>query len=358
MLASDSTDVTTQLTGILNSTNGMTAWAQTLVNAVLPPMKPQPAWYQEIDTKIKVNQSIAQKWLDATAPSIISDMTTSFIEYNGHFKNVAKDMAPILINISKEGNSPDPMQLKELVELIQALQKEAKSNVLNVKSHLKQLDDFSGAMKQSFSELDDALNKAMPSEAKQLELVQQVQTQLQSAEITLAAANQAATDASVNSRTSMTSLVIGMTFALGFSPFSFGVALLALGSTVIVDIQTQARVISDLKQIEVLSKGLSNDQMQLGLIQGVISNLKRLESGIRSAQSSFDDFDNTWSFVSNGLSYLLITLNQPQIDISKIPDLNDLPAATTAWQTVHDFAVNTQSIEIKPSPAKNISANS
>jgi hypothetical protein len=84
--------------------------------------------------------------------------------------------------------------------------------------------------------------------------------------------------------------------------------------------------------------------------------LQALESGVEQSLTTFDDFDDTWSFTTYGLNYLQVVLAQPQIDTNKIPDLNDLPAAVAAWQKMSDFAEKVLNVQVTPQPPVTISA--
>ncbi len=321
----------------------MFTWATTLVNSHLPPMTPAPDWYEEIHSKLQSSKQYAETWLNNDMPSkIFASMTDPFIEYAEDFKTVAASLQPILDKIAAQNNIPTDEQVQDLTEAIGALQQETATNNATVQSEMKSLAAFKTQMQESLAALDTALKSALPAEAADRAAVQQVQTQIQSAEISLAALSQSATDATVDTENAMIGMVVGLAFSAGFDPVGFGIALLGIGVDFAIDAETEDRVISDLNQIEALNKQLSADQMQLGLMQGICSNLEQLSKGIESALTTFDDFDDTWSFANYGLTYLLVVLAQPQIDISKIPDLQDLSDAIDAWDQVKAFAEKTQ----------------
>jgi hypothetical protein len=144
----------------------------------------------------------------------------------------------------------------------------------------------------------------------------------------------------------MNAMVVGLMLPLEFDPVGFGIALLGFGADIIIDAETQAQVQSDLSQIQALRPQLSADELQLGLMQGIVANLLNLADGIEAALTTFDDFDDTWSFANYGINYLLIVLAQPQIDISKIPDLNDLSDAAAAWKRMADFATKVLNVTV------------
>lgn len=348
MLATDPADDINQLTGILNATNTVTTWVGTLLNTVIPPMDPQPAWYNSINTALQLSQQHSLAWRNTTSPNIIADMTNSFIDYAGNFAAVVEYAKPLVATIIKQGNTPTAAQVLELTQMFSSLQVTAAQNQQNLQTLLGQMQAYRTEMQSDYAALQTAIKAALPQEAADKAAVQQIQTQIQSIEVTLAADTSSATAASVDTQSAMTSLVIGLTFAAEFDPVAFGIALIFIGVDIAIDAETQAQVISDLKQIQTLSGQLNSDQVQLGLVQGVISNMEHLYDGIVSALDSFDDFDDTWMIANLSLNYLLVVLAQPQIDISKIPDLNDLDDAVIAWQAMAAFATNVQLSTLTP----------
>src|SRR5262249_18584247 len=314
-------------TGIFKSPTGITLWVGTLVNSVLPPMDPQPTWYSSIESALQTSQQHSQTWLNETAPGIIADMSDAFIRYSGEFGNAVGDLKPLLADIAAHGNIPTANQVQDLTAAIGVLQQATAANQAKVRSLMTDMANYQSQMQADFAALKAALAAALPQEAADLAAVQQVQTQIQSIERALAADSGTATADSLDTTNAMISLVVGLTFAMGFEPVGFGMALLFVGVDAVIQASAEAQVISDLKQIEALTDQLAEDQMQLGLMQGIVSNLENLENRVQDAMATFDDVDDTWSFANYGLSYLQVVLAQPQIDISTIPDFGDLDDA-------------------------------
>lgn len=358
MLAPDPADAISQLTAIFNSTTGITQWVGTLVNAVLPPMNPQPSWYQLISTTLQTSQRHAQTWLNETEPDIVAGMSNAFINYSGAFANVVTDATPVIQKVSQQGGTPTAEQVKELVGLFTALQQAAAENQKTVQTLMGEMGDYQTQMEADFLALKTALAAALPAEAKARALVQQIQTQIQSAEITLAADSATATSDDIDVNNAMTSLAVGLTFAMTFDPVGFAIALLGIGVDIVISAEAEAQVQSDIQQIQALAAQLGPDEIQLGLLQGIVSNLDSLSDSVETAMTTFDDFDDTWSFANYGLTYLLVVLAQPQIDSNKIPDLNDLPAASAAWQQMSDFASKVLTMQVTPQSPVTISAQS
>jgi Bacillus haemolytic enterotoxin (HBL) len=343
MLAPDPSDAIDQLTGLLNAANRITQWVLALENTVLPPLDPQPAWYQEIAAALKTSQQHSQKWLNETAPDIVADTAASFIDYAGMFSNVVLDITPLLKLIAAQKSLPTSAQAKDLTEYVTALAQTAAAKRDTVRALSAAMKKYHAEMQADCAALKTAMTAALADEAQDQAAIQQVQTQIQSIELTLAADNTQATADDVNTQQALTGLVVTLAFSAGtIDPIAFGIALLGIGVDIAISAADAARVKADLAQIQTLSATLSTDQLQLGLLQGVISNLEYLSDGNHAALQTFDDVDDTWAFAAYGLNYLLVVLAQPQIDISKIPDLQDLGAAAAAWQQVAAFATKVQ----------------
>jgi len=343
MLATNPSTATEQLTDILNAANHISVWVDTLQNAALPSMSPQPAWYAAVNDALAASRQHSQTWRKQTAPDIITDMTESFIDYSVAFGTTVDYVRPILSDIATAGFIPSAPQITVLTQLFGALQTTTTQNQATVQRLLAAVKSYRDEMTSDYAALQRALKAALPQAAAERAAIQQIQTQIESIEIALAADGQAASAATVDTGSAMTSLVIGLTFASEFDPVAFGIGLIFIGVDSAVDAETEARVISDLEQIQSLTRELTNDQVQLGLLQGVIANLERLSQGIESALAAFDDFDDTWTIANLSLTYLLVALAQPQVDIRRIPDLNNLQDAVAAWATMSAYASKVQS---------------
>ncbi len=357
MLATNPADAIEQLTGILNATNGITVWVGTLLNASLPSMNPQPAWYDAIDKALTASQDHSETWRSKTSPRIIDDMTSSFIGYCGAFRTAAHYAQQVLDTVATQGYIPNAGQIAELTQIFGGLQATTAQNKATVQKYLQAMEAYREEMESDHAAFQAALKAAFPQEAAAKAAIQQIQTQIQSIEIALAADNQAASTATVATGSALTSLVVGLTFASEFDPVAFGVGVISIGADIVIDAETQARVMSDLRQIQSLTSQLTNDQVQLGLLQGIISNLQSLSQGIQSALDTFDDFDDTWTIANLSLTYLLVALAQPEVDVRRIPDLNNLQDATTAWQTMEAYANKVQVSVLTSQPAITIGSS-
>lgn len=338
MLAPDANDALAQLQGILISTNAITQSVYVLENTVLPPISPVPDWYETISTTLQVSQQHSLDWLTNTAPQIINTMCLGFVNYADEFKTHAQIAQNVVAQVSTQADHrPTAAQTLELTQLIGSLKDLATNNQKDVQTQQASMACFHGQMLHNLTGLKLAISNAKQAEAAALALVQQVEIQIQDIELTLAADVSNANAAGSTTSDALTGLAVSLTFDPALS-VGFAIALLYIGVDAVLSDQAVARVIADLNQLATLSSQLQADQIQLALLKGIVTNLENLASGIVDALTSFDDFDDTWSFAAYGLNYLLVVLDQPEADVSKIPDLNDLPLATCSWQTIATYA--------------------
>ena len=360
VLAPDPDQAIGQLTSIFNSANGVTQWASTLVNAFLPAMSPTPDWYTDISAAIAAAQADANSWLNDTGPGVISGMCNAFLDYSGTFSQiVTNQLAPVLAQIRTQNNIPTPAQKQQLVSIFTALQGITNRHGTTTQTLLGAMSGYKKDLDASLTTLDAAITQALPAETKASQTVAKIQAQIQDIEITLAADNSSATADSFNIESGMQSLAVGLTFGLTFDPVGFGIALLGLGVNIIISAEAEAQVQADLKEIAALSATLAADETQLALLQGIVSNLKSLQTNVIAAVSVYSEFDSSWQDAATEIANLLEILAQPEINISTISyfEVANVNQALVDWSTIAAFASKVLLARVVPQPGLTISGN-
>ena len=341
VLAPDPKQAVGQLTSIFNSANGVTQWASALVNAVLPAMSPTPDWYETIKAIIQATQKDANSWLNDTGPDVISGMCNAFLDYSGTFSRVVSaELAPILQQVRTQSDRPTAAQQKQLVAIFNALQAITNRHGAKTQTLLAAMAKYQTDLSSNYAALNTAIANALTAESKSKVTVQSIQAKINDIELTLAADNSAATADSFNIEASMQSLAVGLTFGLTFDPVGFGIALLGLGASIVISAEAEAQVQADLKEIAALSAKLGPAEIQLGLLQGIVSNLESLQTNIASAVSVYTDFDTSWQKAATEIANVLEILAQPEIDISTISyfDQSSVAQALADWSQIAVFA--------------------
>ena len=350
-----------QLTGIFNSANGVTGWANALVNAVLPAMSPTPDWYEEVNATISSSQNDANNWLNDTGPDVVSGMCRAFLNYSGTFSQViTTQVTPILQAAIAQGGVPTAAQQQELQDIFTSLQQIVTRHATGTKTLLAAMAAYKKNLDTSVASLAGAISNALKAEAAVSKKVQKIQQKIDDIELTLAADNSAATADSFNVESSMQSLAVGLTFSLTFDPVGFGIALLGLGVSIVISAEAEAQVQADLKEIGELTDKLGAADIQLAMLQGIVSNLQSLTSNIEAALSVYDDFDDSWGSAENEIASLLGTIIQPEIDINLIAyfNQNNLSEALSRWSQIAAFATKVLLAKVIPKAGVTISGTS
>ena len=164
-----------------------------------------------------------------------------------------------------------------------------------------------------------------------------------------------ASSSTISFGTSTFSLVISLTFGLALSGGTLGIATLAAAAISIGTALTESIIYTDdvkqlVSNISSQLETLGQEQVQLAMVQSVVTSLDTLMSTNEAALETFSDLTTIWNEVVDDLQWMLVVLAQPQIDITKIPALNSLAATNTAWQSISQFATQAQTCPLNSPP--------
>ncbi|HVX29724.1 MAG TPA: HBL/NHE enterotoxin family protein, partial [Nitrolancea sp.] len=347
MLASNPETTINQLTSVFNSNNEITTWVHALENALLPILDPAPSWYTNVNGALETSQQHSMSWLTTTGPDIHAKLSQSFIDYNNIFQLIAPELKKLVGQIAQGGNIPNAEQQQTLVTLVQQLQKQASASQSVVDQLLSAMMSYRTQMGTDHVTLSQAMAAAVAAEDDDREQIEQVQQQITALLQKLSADSTKATNSEVSYGTAIFSVIVGFTFGLvatgGLLALGgFAAAILSVASGVTFNQIYSNDVSKDLDELTNLMSELADDKQQLAMVQGVITSLQSLVDSNDEALQTFSSFSDIWDWTVYGLDYLLVVLAQPQIDVSKIPDLNDLDDAMAAWQKMADYATKVQ----------------
>jgi len=347
MLASNPETTINQLTSVFNSNNEITTWVHALENALLPILDPAPSWYTNVNGALETSQQHSMSWLTATGPDIHARLSQSFIDYNNIFQLIAPELKKLAGQIAQNGNIPGADQQQLLTTYVQQLQKQASASQAAVGQLLSAMMTYRTQMGTDHVTLSQAMAAAVASEDDDREKIEQVQQQITTLLQKLSADSTNATNSEVSYGTAIFSVIVGFTFGLVASGGilalgGFAAAVLSVASGVTFNQIYSNDVSKDLEELTNLMSELADDKQQLAMVQGVIASLQSLVDSNDDALQTFSSFSDIWDWTVYGLDYLLVVLAQPQIDVSKIPDLNDLDDAMKAWGQMADYATKVQ----------------
>lgn len=347
MLASNPETTINQLTSVFNSNNEITTWVHALENAVLPILDPAPSWYTNVNGALETSQQHSMSWLTSNGPAIHAKLSQSFIDYNNIFQLIAAELQKLVGQITQNGNIPSHDQQQLLTTYVQQLQKQATASQTAVGQLLSAMMTYRTQMGTDHVTLSQAMSAAVAAEDDDREKIEQVQQQITTILQKLSADSTKATNSEVSYGTAIFSVIVGFTFGLvatgGLLALGgFAAAILSVASGVTFNQIYSNDVSQDLEELTNLMSELADDKQQLAMVQGVITSLQSLVDSNDEALQTFSSFSDIWDWTVYGLDYLLVVLAQPQIDVSKIPDLNDLDDAMKAWAQMADYATKVQ----------------
>lgn len=359
MLASEPTNIINQLTAIFNANNSITAWVHALENAVIQPLNPAPPWYERLNSSLKISQRNSMSWITTTSPQLHAKLSQSFIDYNNTFSLFVRQINSLIATILQQGNIPTQEQQEELATYVKQLLNQARKNQQIVQGLQGSLNAYRTQMSSDHNALATAMKAAIEQEDEDREAIQQVQQQIGAIQQQITKDTTKADNSTVSYGTAIFSVIVGLTFGLAFAGGvlvlgGFATAILSIGSGFTLSQIYSNDLKKDLEKLTELMGELADDKQQLAMVHGIVINLQSLLDSNDQALQTFASITNVWDCTVYNLEYLLVVLVQPQIDVSKIPDLNDLSDAATAWQQIAAFAQKVQDATLQQHPPINL----
>jgi Bacillus haemolytic enterotoxin (HBL) len=352
MLAPDTSAAEAQITSNLNAEAALTNWALALENCVLPQLTPAPSWYTAISSSLQTAQQNASSWVTSTGPQVFAGSTQAYINYANVFGPASTSMSTIVNAILKNGGTPTAAQVAQLTTYVNALLELAQTNLASATTWQADINALSAQIATQQTAISNAIAAAVAEEGSDAAQIAAIQQQISGLMQQLASETTAANDSSISAGTGVASLLWGLTFGLALAGGTLGVgvvvgAVLSIGSAIGSEVLYDAEVQQTIANITALLGPLSADQVQLAMLQGMVTTLQTVSGSGTSALESFADFADVWAETADDLSWLLVVLAQPEIDVSTIPALNDLADANTAWQAIATFAQDAQNVTIQ-----------
>ena len=206
-------------------------------------------------------------------------------------------------------------------------------------------------MAASQSEINTAISGALETESELSAEIQATQTQIASLMQQLAVYTSKMESADMGSVKTVSTLAVKMVFALAVSGGvasvgTLAAAVFAVGVDLTEEIIYSDRIAALVSQISADLEQLGQEEVQLAFTQAVVTSLQSVLDANTSALETFTDLTTIWAQVVDDLTWLLIVLSMPQIDITKVPDLLDLADANGSWQSISSFAAEAQSTSL------------
>lgn len=350
MLAPDVTTAETQIVDTFNSNASITAATHALENTALEQLTPTPDWWTTINQELTASQASSMSWLTSTSPTLFATATQSYIDYANYFNTAVGTLQQYVDQIQSGGNitTPSSSQVQGLVAIFGHLLTIAQTNLTNCADLQAQVDSFRTEMATSQDEINTAISDALETEEDLSAEIQAMQTQIESLMSQLAVYTSKADAADISSEKTVSTLAVKMVFAFAMtggaaSIGTLAAAVVSIGVDLTEEIIYSDKIAALVSQISSDLETLGEEEVQLVFTQAVVTSLQTVLDANTSALETFTDLTTIWSEVVDDLQWLLVVLSQPQIDVSKVPALLDLPDANSAWQSIAAFATTTQS---------------
>lgn len=341
MLAPSVTETEDQIVDVFNSNGALTAAVHALENTVLMSLPSNPSWYTTIQSQLSSAQTQSMSWLTSTSPTLFSTATQSYIDYANLFATSASAMETLVAQIQAAG-SISAEQQSTLSAIVQNLLNTATAKQTACAALQTQVDSFRTTMATLQSEINTAIDDGLSDEEADAEAIEDTQDDIEQLMIKMTKDSTKQNEESFGAEKQSVSAVAALTFQLAAAGGTLGYTTIATMIYSDVDI-TMDVIYSDevenlVKKISKELETLEAEEIALALTQSVVTSLQSLLDTIDAAMETFTDLTTIWDEVVDDLTWMMVVLAQPQIDVSKIPALLDLSDAATAWSTISQYA--------------------
>lgn len=351
MLAPNPLDAIQQMTDLVNTRASVAGWNQALLNCVIPPLSPLPDWYTKINGLITAAQSDASLWVNNQGPEAFATLTQGYVDYSNRFDATVAALQPLVSAALSTAGQPTPAQLKSMQILVSALKTTADQIQQRTSAVLAQLRKSRAGIEDMHQTLSEALEKAQAQAGEDAQKIESLRRKVADIQSSIAVLSSKVSADDIGAGKSMVTGVIGLTFGLGISGLTLGVGtiaalVVAVAGSAVSSVMLSNQLKSQLNEYVELASSLAEEQMQLALVQSVIGSLSQLQEANSLGESSATTATALWENTSSSLEWLLVVLDQPQIDVTRIPALNDLNQAAVVWRRIAGFAQQSQDVQL------------
>ncbi|GKV79716.1 alpha-pore-forming cytotoxin MakA [Pectobacterium versatile] len=311
-----------------------------ILNTTFVPPQPKPSWYDSLSSKLDEAQADASNWINNLAPDITAGVPLAVISYGSDYAAFSQQIQDIANAHPNAMGANDP-NVKQVAELISALQEQITGMVSNADDTAQKLKTWGEKMQKSHDALTKGASNIQSAEtdlendvAKMNQAIKTLHDIITAENIALAASIGATFLGLILAVIGI--LLIPETFGAGATLCGAG-GLLSLGGTVGWGVM-QEKINNNFNEIAQDQKELDSDKQQIVALQGLALASQQATTYINTATSALSDFRTSWTVFEGELQGVADKLAQAESSLDIIVQEAFSEAADSEWAIATSFA--------------------
>ncbi len=333
----------------------ITQAAHGILNTTFTAPTPKPAWFDELSAKLDVAKVNARTWIDSLAPEVTAGVPLQVINYGTTYSAISAQIMQI-VNAHPDATGADNPYVKQVAQLVAALQSELKSILANADATSRKLVVWGDAMQKSHDDLSSGAATIQSAETDLQADINKMNTAIKNLNDTIAAENKAIAGSAGAIGLGLILTVVGIALAPETGGASAWLVagtggLLVIGGAVAWGV-LQHQINEQFDEIAKDQKELDDDNRQMVALQGLATSTTQAVTYTSTATQALSDFRTSWAVFEGELQGVSDKLSKAQASLSTIVQGAFTAAASQEWDQATAFAQQLASASVQVATAE------
>jgi peptidoglycan hydrolase CwlO-like protein len=339
-MADTNTDLQTKTQNAFLSLTLITQACHGILNTNFTTPSPKPTWFDDLSAKLDAAKVLATQWVDQLAPNVTGGVPLQVINYGTTYAALTAQIQAI-VQANPNATGANNPAVKQVAELVAALQAELATTLTNADATAKQLTAWGDAMQASHDALSSGAANIQSAETALQGDINKMNAAIKALNDTITGENKAIAASAGAIGLGIFLTIVGIALA----PETGGATLLLAGTGGLLVVGgavtwgvMQAKINKQYDEISKDQQALNDDQRQLVALQGLATSTDQAVTYIANASSALSDFRTSWAVFEGELQGVASKLASAEASLSTIVQGAFTNAATQEWSLATAFA--------------------
>jgi ABC-type transporter Mla subunit MlaD len=321
-----------------------------IVNTVLIPPSPKPAWFDGLQAKLDSAKENATQWIDNIAPNVTGGVPLQVINYGTTYSAFSEQITDI-VNANPDAQGATNKYVVQVKGLIAALEQAVTAIIANADTTAGTLKEWGDKMQRSH---DDLVSGAANIQGAETDL----STDIAKMNNAISTLNEMIHKENIAIAASAGGIGLGLLLlvaGIALAPETGGAsaylvagtgAALIIGGSVTWGVM-QAKIDKQFKEIAADQNELNDDNRQLVALQGLASASDQSIQYVTDSTNALSDFRTSWSVFQGELQGVKSKLDNAEASLSTLLQGAFTAAATAEWADATNFAQSLASAPVQ-----------
>lgn len=310
---------------------------------------PKPDWFDALSADLDNAKVHAREWINDIAPMMTASIPSHVIDYGTTYAAMT-DQIVDLLDKNPTARGKDHPVVKQVFELIHALQAELKAIIAKVESVQVRLKIWGDKMQAAHDRLFASASSIQETAIELQAEIEKMNLAIKMLREQIESENKAIAAGAAAIGIGLFALVAGIAFA----PVTGGASLIVSGIGALGIIGggvtwgvMQAKIDSQFKEIAEDMKKIAANQRQIVALQSLSLAANTAISAIATATQALSDVKVMWTVFQNELQGTLDKLEKTDEELSAILNKAWILAAQKEWNMAVDFAQKLATMKVE-----------